>query len=152
VRRSNQLLVGSGFGAGAGAGSQHRNEQMRLLHRTTTRIMNRYRCSGPVHEQLFAGLMLLPQHEILFPPPPLLQIAEAAVLVTIRVCLPIRLPQQLLRYVWMLLPLAMKIGEVGRGQHRWAATWRSAEQRGFKSVIIPLGSKRPCDLGSFGPL
>jgi len=125
---------------------------MRLLHRTTTRIMNRYRCSGPVHEQLFAGLMLLPQHEILFPPPPLVQIAEAAVLVTIRVCLPIRLPQQMLRYVWMLLPLTMKVGEVGHRQYRRTAARWSAEQRRLQAVIVPLGSKRPCDLGSFGPL
>jgi hypothetical protein len=43
----------------------------------------------------------------------------------------------------MLLPLPMKIGEVGHGQHRWAAAWRSAEQRGLKPVIVPLGSKRP---------
>src|SRR5579863_9066151 len=49
----------------------------------------------------------------------------------------------------MLLPLTMKLGEVGHGQHRWAGARRSAEQRGLKSVIIPL---RPCDLGSFGSL
>jgi hypothetical protein len=41
---------------------------MRLLHWTTTRIMDRYRGSCPIHEQLLAGLVLLPQHHILFPP------------------------------------------------------------------------------------
>src|ERR1051325_9463279 len=52
----------------------------------------------------------------------------------------------------MLLPLPMKIGKVGHGQHRRAAAWRPAEQRGLKTVIVPLESKRPRYLGSFGPL
>jgi hypothetical protein len=52
----------------------------------------------------------------------------------------------------MLLPLPMKIDEVGHGQHRRTAARRAAEQRGLKSVIVPLGSKRPRDPGSFGPL
>jgi len=102
--------------------------------------MNRYRCSGPIHKQRLAGLVFLPQHHILFPPPPLVQLAEAAVLVAVRVCLPVLLPQQLLRHVWMLLPLTMKIGEVGHRQHRRTAARRAAEQRGLKPVIVPLGS------------
>src|SRR5215831_13845012 len=115
---------------------------MRLLHRSTTRIMDGYRCSCPIDEQLLAGLVLLPQHHILFPPPPLVQLAEAAVLVAVRVFLPVLLPKQLLRQVCMLLPLTMKVGEVGHGQHRWAAAWRPAEQRNLKPVIIPLRSQR----------
>jgi hypothetical protein len=78
---------------------------MRLLQWTTARIMDRYRCSRRIHEQLLAGLVLLPQHHILFPPPPLVQLAEATVLVAVGVCLPVFLPKQLLRHVWMLLPL-----------------------------------------------
>src|SRR5579872_2768360 len=46
----------------------------------------------------------------------------------------------------------MKVGEVGHGQDCWAAARRAAEQRGLKPVIVPLGSKWPPDLGSFGPL
>src|SRR5580698_3390954 len=98
---------------------------MRLLHWTTTRIMDRYRSPCPIHEQLLAGLVLLPQHHILFPPPPLVQLAEAAVLVAVRVRLPVLLSKQLLRYVWMLLALPVKIGEVGHGQHRRAAARRA---------------------------
>jgi hypothetical protein len=52
----------------------------------------------------------------------------------------------------MLLPLTMKIGEVGHRPYRRTAAPQSAEQRGLKPVIIPLRSKRPRDLGSFGPL
>ena len=52
----------------------------------------------------------------------------------------------------MLLPLTMKVGKVGHGQHCWAATRRPTEQRGFQPVIVPLRPKRPRDLGSFGPL
>jgi hypothetical protein len=52
---------------------------MLLLHRTGTGIMDRYRCSCPIHKQLLAGLVLLPQHHILFPPTPLAQLAEAGI-------------------------------------------------------------------------
>src|SRR5689334_13230439 len=125
---------------------------MRLLFRTTTRIMDRNRCSCPIHEQLLAGPVLLPQHHILFPPPTPVQLAEAAVLVAVRVRLPVLFPKQLLRHVSMLLPLTMKVGEVGQGQHRRAAARRSAKEGGLKLIIIPLWSKRPRDLGGFGPL
>src|ERR1700685_1550189 len=103
---------------------------MRLLHRTTTRIMDRYRCSCPIHEQLLAGLVLLSQHHILFPSPALVQLAEAAVLVAVGIRLPVILPQQLWRHVGMLLPLPMKIGEVGHRQYRrTAARWFAEERR-----------------------
>jgi hypothetical protein len=72
---------------------------MRLLYWTTTKIMDRNRCSCPIYEQLLAGLVLLPQHHILLPPPPLVQLAEAAVLVAVGIRLPVLLPQQLLRHV-----------------------------------------------------
>jgi hypothetical protein len=52
----------------------------------------------------------------------------------------------------MLLPLPMKIGEVGHRQHRRSAARRPAEQRSLKPIIVPLWSERPRDLGSFGPL
>src|SRR4051812_9696113 len=52
----------------------------------------------------------------------------------------------------MLLSLAMEIGKVRYGQHGRAAARWSAEQRGLKPIIIPLRSKRPCNLGGFGPL
>jgi hypothetical protein len=52
----------------------------------------------------------------------------------------------------MLLPLPMKIGEVGHRQHRRTVARWSAEQCRLQPVIVPLGSERPCDLGSFGLL
>src|ERR1700742_4256654 len=52
----------------------------------------------------------------------------------------------------MLLSLPVKIGKVGHGQYRRTAARRSAEQRRFQTVIVPLGSKRPRDLGSLGSL
>ena len=122
---------------------------MRLLRWTTTRIMDRYRCSCPINEQLLAGLVLLAQHHILFPSPPLIQLAEATVLVAVGIRLPVLFPKQLLRHVWMLLPLPVKIGEVGHREHRRAAARRTAEQRRLKSVIVPLGSEG-IDLKLFG--
>src|SRR5258706_3781262 len=125
---------------------------MRLLHWATTRIVDRYRCSCPIHEQLLAGLVLLAQPHTLFPPQPSIQVAEAAVLVAVRVCLPVLLPQQLLRHVGMLLPLPMKIGEVGHTQYHRTTARRSTEQRGLKPVIVPLRPKRPSNLCSLGSL
>jgi hypothetical protein len=125
---------------------------MRLLHWTTTRIMDRYRCACPIHEELLAGLVLLSQHHILFPPPPLVQLAEATVLVAVGIRLPVLFPKQLLRHVWMLLPLPVKIGEVGHREHRRAAARRTAEQRRLKWVIVPLRSERPRNLGGLGPV
>jgi hypothetical protein len=52
----------------------------------------------------------------------------------------------------MLLPLPVKIGEVGHGQNRRAAAQWAAEQRDLKPVIIPFRSERPRDLGSLGSL
>jgi len=52
----------------------------------------------------------------------------------------------------MLLALAMKLSKVGHGQHRRATAGRSAEERGLKSVIVPLRTKRPSDLGGLGSL
>src|SRR5262249_16741408 len=100
---------------------------MRLLHWTATWIMDRDRCSCPIHEQLLAGLVLLPQDHILFPPPPGNHLQEATEWVAFGFGLPILLPKQLLRHVWMLLPLAIKIGEVGHRKHRRTAARRAAE-------------------------
>src|ERR1043166_6770444 len=125
---------------------------MCLLHRATTRIMDRDRCSGPIHKQLLAGLVLLAQDDILFAAPSLIQLAESGIAVAVWVCLSVLLPKQLLGHMLMLLSLPMKIGKVRHGQHGRAAAWWSAEQRSLKSVIIPLRSKRPLDLGGFGPL
>src|SRR3974377_1393295 len=52
----------------------------------------------------------------------------------------------------MLLSLTMKVGEIGYGQYGRTAARRSAEQRGHKRITVPLGSERPCNVGSFGSL
>ncbi len=52
----------------------------------------------------------------------------------------------------MLLSLTVKVGEVGQGQYRRTAALWSAEERGLQPVIVPLWSKRPRDLCSFGSL
>ena len=52
----------------------------------------------------------------------------------------------------MQLPLTMKVGKVGHGQHCWAAARRPTEQCGFQPVIVPLRPKRTRDPGGFGPL
>ncbi|MGD1090636.1 MAG: hypothetical protein ABSB35_01450 [Bryobacteraceae bacterium] len=97
---------------------------MRLLYWTTARIVNRYHGARPIHEQLLAGLVLLPQHDMLLAAPALVQFAESGVAIAVRVGSPVLLSQQLLGPVWMLLTLAVKLREVRHWQHgRAAARW-----------------------------
>src|SRR5579885_896555 len=52
----------------------------------------------------------------------------------------------------MLLPLPMKIGEVGHRQYRWTAARWPTEERRLQAVIVPLGCERPPNVGSLGSL
>jgi hypothetical protein len=52
----------------------------------------------------------------------------------------------------MLLPLTMKLGEIGHRQYRRTTARRPTEQRRLQAVIVPLGSERPRNLGSLGSL
>src|SRR5579871_805949 len=116
---------------------------MRLLHGTTAWAVDRDGCSCPIDKQLLAGLVLLPQYHVLFPAPPLVQLAETGVAVAVGVGLPVLFPEQLLGQVCMTLALQVKIGKIRYRQHGRAATWWSPEQRGLKPAR---------DLGRFGSL
>ena len=147
-----QLLVAGGLGVGVGAGSQYRDEQMRLLHGTAARVVDRDGGSRPIDEQLLAGLVFLAQHHILLPAPALVQLAETGVAIAVRVGLPVLLPEQLLGQVWMHLPLLVKLGEVRHRQHGRASPWRTAEQGSLQPLFVPILPKRPRDSGRFGSL
>ncbi len=79
---------------GVGVIAQHRHEQLRPMRLTRGRIVDRNGISGPVHEQLVTGPMLLVQHQVALLLPALVVMAETAVPVAIRMCLPVLLPQQ----------------------------------------------------------
>ena len=102
------------------------------------RIMKRYHCACPIHRQLLASPVLLAQYQILFPPPPLIQFAEAAVLIAVW-GLPGGTPPKatVASYVTSPAPSA-----------DCAAVRRTSC---LQPVVIPLRAKRPRDLSSFGP-
>src|SRR5438105_2636793 len=54
-----------------GAGAEHGNKDRSRRGLSSFSIMNRHGIAGPVHERLLAGTVLLPQHHILIPIPPL---------------------------------------------------------------------------------
>jgi len=83
---------------------------MRLLHWSAASVVNRNGIAGPIDEQLLSSLVLLAQHDVLLAAPALIQLAEAGVAIAVRVGLPVLLPQQLLSYVRMGLPLLVKLG------------------------------------------
>lgn len=68
--------------------------------------------TGPVDEGLFAGLVLLPHHDIQLLPPALIELAEARITVAIRIRVPIFLPKQLQGYVAMRPELLVHRGKI----------------------------------------
>jgi hypothetical protein len=62
--------------------------------------------SGPVHKGLLAGFVDLPQNHALSAPPPLVEFAEAAVEIPVRVLFAVFLPKQLQRDVFARLKLS----------------------------------------------
>jgi len=73
-----QILPGRGLGEGVTAGTQHRHEHGGGVHLAALRVMNWNGSSGIIHEHLFAGAVLLAQHQVEFFYPPLVEVAEAA--------------------------------------------------------------------------
>src|SRR5213593_4543862 len=78
-----QVLAQRGPYEGVGAGTQNGDEQRSRGDVTDAPVVDRDRVSGPVHEHLLAGAMLLAQHYILVPAPAIVQLTEAAVAITI---------------------------------------------------------------------
>src|SRR5712692_6056887 len=54
--------------------------------------------------------------------------------------------------MWMLLPLAVKVGEVWHRQRGGASPWRTAKQGGLQPLFVPILTKRPPDSRRFGSL
>src|SRR3954452_9480772 len=95
--------------------AHHRHEQRGGIDLAGFPMVNRNFRSGPVHEQLFAGPMLLAQDDILRILPRAVQLTEAAVSIAFRFLAAILLPEQLQREMSVLLQLAMQRYKIGPG-------------------------------------
>ena len=146
-----QVLSGGGFGEGVAAGAQHRDEHGRRVHVAALRVVNGDRGPGVIHEHLLAGAMLLPQHQVEFPQPPPVEIAEAAIGIAVRVALTSLLPDQLqgkvlvgLQVLVDLLPIRLRVfapdGENGPLR----------KQRLLDLLVAPVLRQRPCHASRFG--
>ena len=139
-----QLLVRERLHKGLVARAEHGHEHMRGGERAGGRIVNRHRLPGPVHEQLLARPMHLPQHRIEFRRPLPIQLAETAVGITRRLRLPILLPQQLQRHPFAaeFFPQVRPVRH--RFSHRTGDRCRCpAQQLGLQLLLAEFRRQRP---------
>src|SRR5579872_261483 len=124
---------------------------MRLLYRAATSVVNRNGVASPIYEQLLSSLVFLAQHNISLAAPALIQLTETGVAIAVRVGLPVLLPQRLLSYVRMGLPLLVKLGEAGSGRTAGrgyggppnrVASSRSSSQSSPSGHVTPAASAR----------
>ena len=87
--------------------------------------------------------MLVAQHPIQMATPALVELAEAAVAVTVRVGLTILLPQQLQRQMAVGLQFLVKVRKVRRGPAGFVAAQGMPEQRLFQPGLVPAIGQRP---------
>jgi len=94
-----QTLAPRRLREGVAAGAPHRHEHLRLPHLARARVDHRHRRAAIVDEQLLSGPVHLAHAQVQLATPRPVQVAEPAVLVTIRMLLPILLPDQGKRHV-----------------------------------------------------
>jgi hypothetical protein len=139
----DHLLIACGLSIGIRTGAEYGNEQMRLFGGASGAAVNRDRRTCPVDEQLLARFVCLAQDDILFAAPALVELAEPAVAVAIRVGFPVFLPEQLQRYETLCLALLMDGRKVRRGPPRFADLSRlTAEKCGFHLRFLPAFGQR----------
>src|SRR5579875_758614 len=133
-----QALAPGGFSIGVLAGPQHGNEDRSLTDRPALGVMDGKGVPGIIHEELFAGLMLLAQHDIQTAAPATVELAEAAVAIALGVVLAVFLPQPCQRQVTMGFEFLVKGRKVGRRLAGFIDAARAmAEQRLFQPRLIP---------------
>src|SRR6185437_5116040 len=125
---------------------------MCLLHGTAARVVDRDGGTRPIDEQLLVGLVFRAQHHVLLPAPALKHLTETGIAITVRVGLPVLLPEQLLGQVSMHLPLPVWLSKVRHRQLRRASPWRATGQGSLQPLFVPILPQRPGDSGYFGSL
>ena len=87
------LLIARDFGVGAGTGTEDGDEQRRLTDGGRVAVMDGDRGTGPVDESFFAGDVMLAHDHALLASPALVDLAVAAVTVTVGVSGMVLLPE-----------------------------------------------------------
>ncbi len=89
-----QPLGPGGFDVSVVAGPQDRDEDLRLTHLPGCPVHHRHGRARVIHQQLLAGHIMLTQHRLQGVGPLLIEGAELAVPVAVRVLGPVLLPQE----------------------------------------------------------
>jgi hypothetical protein len=143
-----QVLPGGGLHEGIAAGAQHGDEHGGRARFTTLRVVNRNGGAGVIHEQLLAGAVFLPQHQVELLQPAPVEIAKTAIAIAVRIVLAALLPDQLQGQVFVRLQLLMNPGPVRLRvfppKRRHGAL---RKQRPLHLGIIPVWRQRPPDSG-----
>src|SRR6476646_3039081 len=115
--------------------------------------MKRNRWSRPVDEHLLAGLVLLPEHDVLCPAPALVQLAESAVAVSIRLAFAILFPEQLQGDMLVGLQLLANGAEIDAAMSNRFRVFRpGGKQQLIEPPVIVLIGQRPPESGRAGSL
>jgi len=108
-------------------------------------VMDRNRRTSPIDKHFLAGFVFLPEHYVELGTPALVQLAEARVAITLRVPLPVFLPQQLQGHVLAAAQLLVDRGEVGWRARRILLRdvgFPARERQRFYPRLIPVLRQR----------
>src|SRR5579872_3307309 len=148
----DQLLIVGGLRVGIGTGVQVGDEAMAGSGRPALWIMDRNLRAAPIDEHLLAGLVLLTQYLVQFVDPALIQFAETAVAVVLRIRLFVFFPQQLQSYMPVPLLLLVDNRQIGCRLGWVGGTWlHHTEQGRLQLLVAPLFRQRPCDPAALAP-
>jgi hypothetical protein len=96
--------------------------------------------SGPIDEALLASLVLLAKNQVLLPPPPLIQLAEPTVAISLRVFLSVLFPSQLQCQMGMLLELIVEGWKIRKGTLEGLFFRRLSKYDFFNPLLVPSGN------------
>ena len=139
-----QPLAEAGFGIGVVRGPQDRDEDLGVAHLPGDRIEHRHGVAGEVHEQLLARGMGLAHGRGHAAAPFAVEVAEAAVAVTVGMLAAIVLPQQRQRHAGTA-QLGMDMGPVRQRLRPRRVIARRREQLALQRGIVELARDRPGD-------
>src|SRR5450432_498320 len=138
---------------GVGAGTEHRDKDRGRHGFTAVTVIDRDRVARPIHKRFLPRLVVLPEHDIAAAVPSLIQLAEPAVTVAVRMRFPILLPQELQRQMLVRLKLGMELGEINtRPGLRRRPQWPCRKQQLIQLLFIKIVRQRPTEMSGCRPL
>ena len=111
----SQVLSHRGSGKGIGTGAENRDEDRCRRNITALAVVDRYGVPGPIDKRLFSRLVIVPEHHVPGAAPALIQLAEPAIAVAIRMRFSILFPQQVKCQMLVCCKLGRQLREIDAG-------------------------------------